>query len=34
MRLVGGRDQSDAAADQEHGRGDLPPARAPLVVTH
>ncbi len=30
--LAGGRDQSDAATRQEHGRGDLTAARAALVI--
>jgi hypothetical protein len=32
MLLAGGRDQSDAATRQEHGRGYLTAARAPLVI--
>src|SRR2546421_7278519 len=32
--LARGRDQSHAAADQEHRRGDLASARAPLVIAH
>ena len=34
MLLARGRDQSHAAADQEHRRGDLASARAPLVIAH
>ena len=32
MLLAGGRNQSDAATRQEHGRGYLTAARAPLVI--
>ncbi len=32
--LAGGRDQSDAATRQEHGRGHLAAARAPLAIAH
>ncbi len=34
MLLAGGSDQSYAAAHQEHRRGHLPSARAPLVIAH
>ena len=34
MLLAGGRDQSDAATRQEHRRGHLAAARAPLAISH
>ena len=34
MLWARGRDQSYAAADQEHRRGDLPSTRPPLVIPH
>src|SRR5919205_2678058 len=34
MLLANGRDQADATAYHERGRGDLPTARASLVVAH
>ena len=34
MRVGCGSDEPHAAADQEHGRGDLASARSPLVIPH